>query len=154
LEDLISRLGFRGCVQFRSLIPQEDVPDFFRSGDVFVIPSVVDASGDRDGLPNVVIEALSCRLPVVASNVCAIPEVIRDGETGFLVPQGDPSALAEAVLKTVRDRTKALEMAENGRQLVWRQFDLKESCGRMLRLFKEHSVGRPTFHADRTTHLG
>jgi len=154
LEDLTSRLAFRGCVQFRGLIPQEDVPEFLRSGDVFVIPSVVDASGDRDGLPNVVIEALSCRLPVVASKVCALPEVIRDGETGFLVPQGDPSALAEAVLKTVRDRTKALEMAENGRQLVWRQFDLKESCGRMLRLFKEHSVGRPTFHADRTTHLG
>jgi len=136
------------------LIPQEDVPDFFRSGDVFVIPSVVDASGDRDGLPNVVIEALSCRLPVVASNVCAIPEVIRYGERGFLVPQGDPAALAKAVLKTVRDRTKVLEMAENGRDLVWWEFDLKKSCGSVLRLFQEHRVIRPTFHTDRTTHLG
>ena len=74
-------------------------------------------------IPNVIMEALSHRMPVVATNVCGISEVIRDGETGLLVPQRDPRALALAVRRMLEDRERALGMAEAGRALVEQMFD-------------------------------
>jgi glycosyltransferase involved in cell wall biosynthesis len=140
LEALALKLGLGGRIHFPGFIPYGRVPAFLEGGDIFVMPSVVDRSGDRDGLPNVVLEALLQRLPVVASDVCAISEVIRHRRTGLLVPPGDPAALAAAVLEIAARRDAALAMAERGRALVRAAFDLDRSCRRMARLFLEHAA--------------
>lgn len=134
---LSRRLNLGNVVHFPGFIRYDRVPDFLRTGDVFVMPSVLDSTGDRDGIPNVIVEALRCGLPVVATDVCGIPEVIQDGRTGLLVGQRDPVALAEAILTLIRNPEKALEMAASGRALVSRAFDLRRNCLELLRLFDD-----------------
>jgi glycosyltransferase involved in cell wall biosynthesis len=106
------------------------------------MPCVIHSSSDRDGIPNVIMEALLHRLPVVATDVSGIGEVIRDRDTGLLVPEKDPLALAEAIKAMVGDRKAALEMAERGRALVFRQFDTEENHKKMLALFNDPEVHR------------
>ncbi|MCE5336350.1 MAG: glycosyltransferase family 4 protein [Desulfobacteraceae bacterium] len=129
--DLVDKIDFPGAVSY------ENVPGFMCSGDIFVMPSVIDSAGDRDGIPNVIVEALRCGLPVVATNVCGIPEVVRNGDTGILVPSGDEEAIADAIVRFARDPEGAREMARRGRELVLRDFDLRRNCLALLELFHE-----------------
>ena len=81
----------------------EDVIAAARRADLFVLASKVARSGDRDGLPNVLMEAAAMGVCCLATNVSAIPELVRDGETGVLVPPEDPRSLAEAIERLARD---------------------------------------------------
>ena len=112
------RLGIEDKVDFPGFVLHRDVPELIRAHDIFVMPSKIGSTGDRDGLPTVIMEALLGRIPVVATDVGGIREVIRDGETGLLIQQRNPKALADAILKLGRNRENALRMAENGKQIV------------------------------------
>jgi glycosyltransferase involved in cell wall biosynthesis len=101
------------------------------------MPSVIHSTGERDGIPNVLVEALLHRLPVVATDVAGLGEVVRNGETGYLIPQSDPAALAQAIMKITSDRKSALEMAENGRKLILKEFDPERCHGELLQLFNK-----------------
>ena len=114
LNYLTRRLGLGPRVSFPGFIPYDRVSALFTAADVFVMPCVIHASSDRDGIPNVIMEALLHRLPVVASDVAGIGEVIRHRDTGLLVPQRDAAALAAAIQAMVADRPAALAMAEEG----------------------------------------
>ncbi|MGO9571896.1 MAG: glycosyltransferase family 4 protein [Desulfomonilaceae bacterium] len=135
-KHLTRKLGLNALVTFPGFIPYNRVSDLFSSADVFVVSSAVHSTGERDGIPNVIMEALMHRVPVVATDVCGIPEVIHDALTGFLVPQKDPSALANAINKMVANRESALEMADKGRSLVLRQFDPVRNNGKILNLYQ------------------
>jgi glycosyltransferase involved in cell wall biosynthesis len=99
------------------------VPELFHQADLFIMPSVVHSSGDRDGIPLVLMESLVHRVPVVATDVSGIPELIRDHQTGRLVSEKNPRALASAIQELLMNRAQALEQAECGRRLILRQFD-------------------------------
>lgn len=129
-------LGLGNRVSFPGFIPHDRVSPWFCAADIFVMPSIIAASSDRDGIPNVILEALLHRLPTVATDVAGIGEVIRDGETGYLVPQKDPEALAEAILKMIRGRPSALEMAARGQALVKEQFDPVRCHDQVSQLFQ------------------
>lgn len=90
-------LGLGDRIEWRGPLAQDDVIAAYRAADLFVLASRVAADGDRDGLPNVLMEAQSQGLACVATAVAAIPELIDHGATGLLVPQGDPAALADAL---------------------------------------------------------
>lgn len=141
-KSLALRLGLKSRVSFPGFIPYNQVSKLFAGADVFVIPSVVHASSDKDGIPNVIMEALLHRLPVVASDVAGISEVIQDRETGLLVPQQDPEALAQAIAALAADRQAALAMAQQGRELVLRQFDTEANHRKLLRLFTAPEANR------------
>lgn len=140
LARLVRQWGLREQVSFPGFVTFDDIPGFFDRAHMLVMPSVVDSSGDRDGIPNVIVEALMHGLPVVASNVSGIPEVIQDGRTGLLVPPGHPHALATAILELARDRKKADVMAEEGRDRVVRQFDPERNYSQIIALFREHAL--------------
>ena len=127
LESLSRELGLVDCVAFPGFVRYDRIPGLLREADVLVMPSIVDGSGGRDGLPNVIVEALLQRVPVVASDVCGISEVIRDGVTGLLVPQNYPGVLAETLMEMTRDRSRALRMAQAGQDLALEKFD-PERC--------------------------
>jgi colanic acid/amylovoran biosynthesis glycosyltransferase len=129
-------LGLADRVSFPGFIPHDQVSPLFAAADIFVMPSIIASSSDRDGLPNVILEALLHRLPTVATDVAGIGEVIRNGETGLLVPQKDPEALAAAILHLTRDRQAALEMAARGQELVKEQFDPARCHGQVRQLFQ------------------
>ena len=135
LTALRRRLRLTDCVDMPGFVPHDRLREFMLSHDMLVVPSVVHANGDRDGIPNVIMEALSHRMPVVATDVCGIAEVIHDGETGLLAPQRDPRALALAVRHMLEDRERALRMAEAGRALVERMFDKETNIAALHALY-------------------
>jgi glycosyltransferase involved in cell wall biosynthesis len=115
--------GLRARVFLPGFVSHDRMGELYAASDIFVMPSVIHSTGDRDGIPNVIMEALSHRLPVVATDVSGIPEVIEDGVTGRLVPQRDPEALADAIMDLAADRDRALALAEAGRRRVREMFD-------------------------------
>ena len=96
----------------------------YRASDLLVLASEVAPDGDRDGLPNVVVEALSQGLPVVATRAAAIPELVRDGLHGRLVPPGDAGALAAAIESLARDPDARHRMGAAGIERVADGWDL------------------------------
>ena len=143
LTALRRRLRLTGCVDLPGFLPHDRLREFMQNHDMLVVPSVVHSNGDRDGIPNVIMEALSHRMPVVATDVCGISEVIRDGETGLLVPQRDPRALAQAVRRMLEDREQALRMAEAGRALVEQMFDRDTNITALRDLYLSADRFRP-----------
>ena len=137
------RLGLADVVDMPGFVSHDHLAAMLGTHDMMVVPSVVHASGDRDGIPNVIMEALSHRLPVVATDVCGIPEVVRDGQTGLVVPQKDPAALARAIRAMTEDRTRALAMAEEGRTLVGSMFSPDTNATKLFNLFKSHLIPPP-----------
>ena len=123
LKALASRLGLGGKVTFHGKVPRAALEHHYASADVFVLPAIVDDRGDTEGLGTVLVEALSFKTPVVASNVGGIPDVIKDRETGLLVPEKDLPALAEAVVRVLRDPGLAGALAEHGLRHVNDYFD-------------------------------
>jgi colanic acid/amylovoran biosynthesis glycosyltransferase len=131
-------MSLEDCVDMPGFLPHDQLTYMLKSHDMLVVPSVVHATGDRDGIPNVIMEALSHRLPVVATDVCGIPEVIRHGETGLVVCQKDPEALARAILDMASDRERAMSMAAAGCALVKQMFDPQQNASALFELFKRH----------------
>lgn len=135
LESEAARLNLKKNVSFAGFVSYDQMSDYFLKTDLFVMPSVVASNGDRDGLPTVILEALAHGVPVVASDVCGISEVVINGKTGWLVPAGDPLALAEAIRDAVSDRKRALALAGQGRSLVTKNFDPAKNLCVMSELF-------------------
>lgn len=127
--------GLRARVFLPGFVSHDRMSELYAATDIFIMPSVIHASGDRDGIPNVIMEALAHRIPVVATSVSGIPEVIEDGVTGRLVPQRDPEAIADAVMALAADRQAALAMAEAGKERVAAMFDPETNTQAILDFF-------------------
>jgi len=118
--------------------PQPDVIALLREADVFVLPAKEAVSGDRDGLPNVLLEAASQRLAIVATNFAGIPEFVRPGAEGELVPPGDWGALSNAINLLGRDPSRREELGAAAFERLRREFsyegtiDLLETRLRLL----------------------
>ncbi len=135
LKQQAERLGLTDQITWRGAQPQTAVLDAYRAADIFVLASRVTDDGDRDGLPNVIVEAQSQGLPVVSTAVSAIPELIEDGRNGRLVPPRDPKALAAALSELLLDREKARRMGTDGNVIVRRDFDLDHCIGALADRF-------------------
>jgi glycosyltransferase involved in cell wall biosynthesis len=110
---------------------QEEVVALVRDAAVLAAPCVVGADGNRDGLPTVLLEALALGTPAVATPVTGIPELIRHGRTGLLVPERDPAALAAALARLLDDPALAARLAAAGRALVESSFDVERNAARL-----------------------
>ena len=128
--------GLRARVFLPGFVSHDRMSELYAATDIFIMPSVVHPSGDRDGIPNVIMEALAHRIPVVATDVCGIPEVVEDGVTGRLVAQRDPEAIADAVMALAADRPAALAMAEAGKKRVAAMFDPETNTRSILDFFE------------------
>lgn len=118
------RLGLSDRIHWQGRKPQSDVKALLARADVFVLASKIAGDGDRDGLPNVLMEAQAMGVACVSTAVSAIPELITDGETGRLVPPGDPDALALAITDLARDPELRKTLAHAGSQRVQAAFDM------------------------------
>ena len=118
LEALASRLGVAERVRFHGVVPADVLARHYTAADAFVLPAVVDAKGDTEGLGVVLVEALAHGVPVIASATGGIPDVVRDGVTGLLVPPGDVPALARAIGQLAGDPARAGRLAAEGRRQV------------------------------------
>jgi len=129
LRDLASEMGVAD--QVHVLGPRKDVPALMHAIDLFVVPSV------SEGFGLVLLEAMAAGRPIVASRVATIPEVVADGETGLLVPAGDPLALASALAELAEQPSTAARMGEAGRERLRRQFSVEKMVGDTELLYRE-----------------
>ncbi len=137
LEAAVQRLGLESSVEFRGWLEHEDVPAFLNELDVFVMPSTWEGFGVAAA------EASAAGLPVVATNVYGIPDVVSDGETGLLVPPKDPDALARAIGQLVADSRLRAKLGEAGRTYIARHYDWTENAQQMASLYERMLANRP-----------
>jgi glycosyltransferase involved in cell wall biosynthesis len=134
LSHQIERFGLTESVTLRGGQTHAELPGEYADADLVVVPSIVDDTGDRDGLPNVALEALASGRPIVASDVGAIRSAVVDRETGRLVPAGNEAALACAIEVLARDPDLRERMGQAGRALAEREFDLDRCTARLAEL--------------------
>jgi len=131
LRERAVRSGVSDRVALLGNLTQEEVGDWFAAADIVVAPSVRDDSGNVDGLPNTVLEALASAAPLVATRAGGIASVVAAGETGMLVPERDATALARAIDALIADPQGARTMGAAGRALVQSQFGWKRVAERL-----------------------
>jgi len=134
LEDLAIALGIAGRVRFHGPLTEPQVLAMLDVADLFVLPSIIEPTGFMEGIPVVLMEAMAVGMPVVATRLSGVPELVRDGETGLLAEQGDPQSLAAALELTLRDPIAAGRRVAAARRLVERDFDVRASARRMAEL--------------------
>lgn len=139
LRSLRRTLDLEKEVSMPGIINHDQLPQLLASHDIFTAPCVIDFSGKRDGIPNTVIEALASGMPVVASDINALPEVVRNGQTGLLVPQKDPAALADAIIWLKDYPEEAIIMGENGAKLVAEMFDPQKNGLLLARAIRDNA---------------
>jgi len=134
------RLVISHRIEWRGAMAQPEVLAAYRETDLFVLASKVAKDGDRDGLPNVLIEAQSQRLACVSTDVSAIPELIEHDVTGLLVPPGNPIALAETLERLIRDPEERSRLGAAGEHRVRRLFSMEAGINLLARRFGLASV--------------
>ena len=114
--------GIEDRVAFRGQVPDAELHAAYSAADVFVLPAVVDSRGDTEGLGVVLLEAMNYHLPVIASGLGGITDIVLHEKTGLLVPQRDPQALADALLRIADDPALAARLAAGGHQHAQQNF--------------------------------
>ncbi len=135
LKVLARDLGLTGRVEFRGAQTYDAVLDAHRAADLFVLPCRIAANGDRDGLPNVLLEAQSQGLAVISTTVSAVPELVIHDETGLLVAPDDEAALSAAIAGLIRDPARRAELGAAGARRVATLFSQDAQIGELARLF-------------------
>ena len=136
LLKLIREYNLTARVELPGFLPHRQIASLLQQAHLFIMPSLVAPSGDRDGIPTVILEALLHEVPVVATEVSGIPEVVIPGDTGWLTPPEDPQALARDMLAALSDPTEARRRGQAGGALVAREFDSRTNYGRLQALFE------------------
>jgi colanic acid/amylovoran biosynthesis glycosyltransferase len=142
LEALAQKLGLQTRVCFHGSLAEPAVTELLETADLFVLPAVVARSGQMEGLPVALMEALAAGVPVVATRLSGIPELVRDGYTGLLAEPGNPEDLARAMEAVLDEPAAAQARSEAGRRLVEGEYDIRRSAVLLTRLFLgERHVG-------------
>jgi len=137
LQAHIARHGLQAMVTLCGALPQTRVREALYAAAVFVLPSVVCADGNRDGIPLGLMEAMAAGTPVLSTTVSGIPELIRDGEDGVLVAPRDPAALAEALGRALDAPEESARRTAAARARIEQSFDARREADKLLALFTE-----------------
>jgi len=137
LQKRAAALGIASQINWCGPQAQSAVLDAYRCADIFVLPCRTASDGDRDGLPNVLMEAQSQRLACLSTTVGGVPEVIRHGDTGLLVPPDDSAALAEALTRLICDPDLRNRLGSAGERYVRENFDMRSGLSTLVMLFRE-----------------
>ena len=125
----------RDSVRLAGPMEQSRLYEEYRRASAFCLPCRVLESGDRDGIPNVLVEAMALGLSVVSTNISGIPELIEHGVNGLLAPQKDARALAGAIAQLLDAPALRRELGARGREKVCRSFDAESNITALHRLF-------------------
>ena len=135
IEEQIKQLDFADTVILCGALPHEAVIDKYKQAALFSLPCVVQADGERDGIPNVILEALAMELPVVSTRHSGIPEVIEDGINGLLVPPEQTIPLAEALARLLDNPEFAKKLGSKGRETIMGSFSVENNVEKLLKEF-------------------
>ncbi len=138
LERAIQENNLEGYIELMGPRTQDEVSRFLQTANCYVQPSVVTHTGKMEGIPVALMEAMASRMPVVATSISGVPELVRAGETGWLVPPEDVKALADALSEIYRDPIEAARRADLGQKWVLEEFELSSNVRKLASLF-DHS---------------
>jgi glycosyltransferase involved in cell wall biosynthesis len=136
----VAEAGLSGNVELLGWLDQESLRREYARAHLFLHPSEMTANSDQEGVPNSMLEAMATGLPVVATWHGGIPEAVRDGEDGRLVPEKDPAALAKAILELLRDSTERNRCGANAAASVRATYGLEASLRRLEDCYREAIV--------------
>ena len=128
LECQIRDLGLEDLVRIAGPMPRPEVARLLGESDVVALTSVQVRSGSREGIPVALMEAMACGLPVVASRLSGIPELVEDGVTGCLVPPGDPDAIATAMERLAANPALREQLGRDARRQIEKSYDLSRNA--------------------------
>ena len=137
----IEKLGLTQQVTLLGVVSQETLVGIYKEATVFTLPCRILDDGDRDGIPNVLMESMATGLPVVTTPISGIPEVVRGGENGLLVPERDPSALASALDLLLRDEGLRLRLGAAARETMEKEMSADAMAQKLAVLFFK-AIGR------------
>ena len=138
LEVQIRLHNLAGCISLTGLpLLQEDIPEFMRGGDIYCLPCVWAGDGDVDGLPQMLMEAMACGVPVISTRLVGITDLIDDGDTGLLAEPNDADDLAEKIERLISDKSLRDRFAKSGREKVESHFDLSNCLEPLLTKFRQ-----------------
>ena len=135
LRNQIASWGMEDSVRLVGPMPQRDIIEHMRRAAIFACPCVISRDGNRDGLPTVLIEAMALGLPVISTDVVGIPELVRDNDTGLCVAEGDPMALADAMVRLLGDAELRQRLSSNARALIEAEFEINRNAARQRGIF-------------------
>ncbi|MCP4608623.1 MAG: glycosyltransferase family 4 protein [Planctomycetes bacterium] len=130
IEDFLSEVEWADMVQLLGWIPHDELPDFLNQLKLLVLPSYTE------GLPNVMLEAMACGTPVLATPVGAVPDIIKDGLTGFIMEDNSPNCIAKNIARAFK-HPDLQQIANNARDLVERQFTYEAAMKQYNNLFND-----------------
>ena len=137
IGSLIKELGLVPFTLLPGTLSHEAVLDHYLSADVFVLGCEIAPDGDRDGIPNVLLESMAVGVPVVATNISAIPELVVEGETGLLVPPAQPEKMARALIRLLTDMTLRERVIDAARKRVVQAFDNQTLIGGLATVYRQ-----------------
>ncbi len=137
VNQAITTAGLQDKIAISGAVTQEQLRRLYRSCTVFVLPCQVASNGDRDGIPNVLVEAMSMGVAVVSTRVSGIPELVEDRVNGRLVEQRDASALAEAIAELLKNPQMRAEYGTQARQTVLERFDSRRNTRVLGEMFAD-----------------
>jgi glycosyltransferase involved in cell wall biosynthesis len=135
LERMIQAHGLTDCVFLLGKKPHAEVLDLYRQATVFVLPCQIAGDGDRDGIPNVLLEAMAMQVPVISTDVSGIPELIDHMNNGLTVPPENPVTLAQAIAHLLDTPTLRVALARAGRDRVSERFSQSSAIKTLHTLF-------------------
>lgn len=133
----IESSNLNNTIEILSFKPKNELNNYYNSCDIFVLSPITDWKGEQEGLGLVLLEAMSCKKPVIATNSGGIPNIIKDGETGLLVPEKDSTALAEAIEKLLKDDKLRDQLSENGYKYVIENFTSSIIANKLLNIYSK-----------------
>jgi glycosyltransferase involved in cell wall biosynthesis len=143
LRALARELGIADQVVLTGFLERAQLEEAYRRHHLFVHPSRTTPEGDREGIPNSVLEAMAYGLPVVSTRHSGIPEAITDSQDGLLVEQPDPSLLATAILQLIENPPLYERLSRNAHDTVQRRFSLAANAAALETLYREALSLRP-----------
>ena len=136
LRDLCDELAIADHVTFVGSVTNQEIPSFLKNASVALFPSIVTDSGDQEGSPVAIMEALACACAIVVADYPGATDIIEHGETGLVVPGRSPQALADAVQLLMNDEEMRARLGSNGRDWVQQHYDWNVIGGKFLDLFR------------------
>ena len=141
LKRMIIDLDLSDVVQLLGRKTEAEVAETLRQASCYVQPSIITESGKMEGIPVALMEAMACKLPVIATRISGLDELIDDQRSGFLIPPTDELALAERLYWVYENPGKAVELAERGFKKVKNEFNIKKTTAQLSKLFKQNTKG-------------
>jgi len=135
IQQMIGSLDLMDTVTLKNEMTQNELKSVYLKTTLFALPCQITGDGDRDGIPNVLVEAMAMGIPVVSTNISGIPELIRHGVNGMLVPQKNSDALARSLKKLLQDEDQRKKLSLASRRTVCQSFDSHETSCNLKQLF-------------------